>query len=217
MLSLLLLMACTPDGALDTPVEVSATETPSTMRVTWYAPWAEETWLTWRDELGREHYLPGTPDEGVGEWFAMVLAGGDADIDYQIWADGELLATGELTTDAALDLEEDTDDRSVGTMSSATATCALIDEMWVPVILDANGVPRWWYPSEAHDDTCLRVRVDQEGVWFNRFVTAQQESDTVPSIVKVSWSGEVLQTIEAPGHHHDFWVHKDGTVDWIAY
>lgn len=212
---LLMLLAC--DGVIPLAGEVESTEISNVLRVNWEAPANSHTWVVWWSDQGISGEVEGDWLGGE-DWEALLMTGG-GQVSYEIFVDGEGIGTGFADAGNAelpVAIEE-----QEGGFHEPVLTTLQNDMEWVPVLLDSTGVPRWWRPPNeprglATQAISLRARAVDDGIWLNTF-------DTDPSLPEaglielVGWDGTVLESIDAPYHHHDFVVHDDGSLVWIAF
>jgi len=90
------------------------------------------------------------------------------------------------------------------------------------LILDNLGRPVWWYDALGWgvDTYVSRATLSPSGdaVWFNtiRLRTAPADADAERGVVRVSLDGSEVEHIPLEEHHHDFWLHEDGTLVYLA-
>ena len=90
------------------------------------------------------------------------------------------------------------------------------------LIVDSLGRPVWWYDALGwgEDTYVSRATLSPSGdaVWFNtiRLRTAPDDADAERGVVRVSLDGSEVEHIPLEEHHHDFWLHEDGTIVYLA-
>lgn len=212
---LLLLLACDPASHGDVFLDAVVTDVSTVVRVTWEAPEDAETWVTYTAPTGVL-----AREDGVlmksGDWEALLLATASTVLDYQIWVDGEIASSGSVETGTD-EADVDVSSQQAG-FDQPMFTTVQNGGDWTPVLFDERGNIRWF--REVNDEisgmVSLRARPVEDGVWTSYFSTDVDESVDA-RLELVAWDGTVLESVPAPYHHHDFWVHDDGTLVWIAF
>ena len=203
---------------------LSSTDVENVCRVSWDAGDIVDSRLVWEivDTEGELQQWSAPAFEHDGLDSALILGvPQDATVTWWVEADGRTTQA-ETFTSNPIDSEITLADESSGAFDDFTYTALQpLDGTWVPVVLDAKGRPVWSFadPKTAGQVT-LRVIPDPsgQGVWLNRFadLTGASYSGT-PSIMRVDWDGKVMRRISLPDHHHDFYLHDDGSLAWLEY
>lgn len=83
------------------------------------------------------------------------------------------------------------------------------------IIVDGEGELTWWHEAPALQ-TVGRVRptADGTGLWIAPINVDEVEQSP---LLKVSWTGQVLDERVLPWGHHDFLELPDGTIAYLAY
>ena len=175
------------------------------------ATWDEaDGLLRWQDEQGWHTANPRPQSDGTTQ--AWVVAAPDSHVLFEFTTNG-VVETFETWTDSS---EFPADIESIdGDFGTSTITTLYTEESWMPTVLGPDGTPRWWLDDIERELTTMRVRPTVRGVWMNVFTT-RHDAPNPPELRLYGWDGTLLETIDAPDNHHDFWVHDDGTVVWIA-
>lgn len=92
-------------------------------------------------------------------------------------------------------------------------------EPTVACIIDADGRYVWAMEDPTDDRVLSALRPDpHSGRLVYAATEAQQDAESIESeLVWVSLDGDSIDRVSLPNMHHDFLIHDDGTVAYIAY
>lgn len=206
----LLLLACGPPL---TYVDTESTDMPTVVRVNWDAAAEADTFIEYTDSNGvsstAEPYVG--PD---GDWEALLFGSPRADVSFDVWVDGQLAESGTASTGS--EKPDVATDEAIGTFYTPFVTTLQEDESWSTVLLDEAGNVRWFDHYTDDTEVMLRSRPVEDGIWLAKFSTTTDELEA-GVFTLLGWDGMVLEQFDAPQYHHDFYVHDDGSMTWIAW
>ncbi|MFT4974332.1 MAG: hypothetical protein ACI8S6_000214 [Myxococcota bacterium] len=91
-----------------------------------------------------------------------------------------------------------------------------------PIIVDRGGGYVWAHADPGTGVLISAARPDpaNDAIVYGTFrynADAEEDTVTVPELVRVSLDGDSVERLAVPGYHHDFAVHDDGTIAYISY
>ncbi len=94
----------------------------------------------------------------------------------------------------------------------------LMGDHMTPVVISQEGYYAWWHIEEADNVTIAQARLSPDGrsIYYSAYDKGEStEPDAQYWIRQVHLDDGTVDSIEVRQHHHDFWVHEDGTVAWL--
>lgn len=211
-MTLLFLLACTPDDLPPTPPEVSLTvgDVPMVPTLTWSGSDGATIRVDGSDTA------PGDPSAGIPV-FGLTPAT-DYDL-IPVDADGtELPPVAFRTPDLPDGLSRTSvESNGTSTLGDGLVAVAVAAEFGSHLALvDADGIYRWWFTT-AEDMTVASpaVTLDGTGIWF-----AQHDRERIADrgiATRLSWDGRDRLDVRTPRAHHKLVELPDGRIAYLAH
>ncbi|MFT5682341.1 MAG: hypothetical protein ACI8RZ_003259 [Myxococcota bacterium] len=96
----------------------------------------------------------------------------------------------------------------------------IMGEPSIGVILDREGQYVWAYADDTPNIYITQIQPDpvNRALVYGRSPSyPPSDSDNTGELIRVSLDGSTVESISAPGFHHDFLIHEDGTIAYIAF
>ena len=221
MIALLTTLACAPTAPIELTAQLSE-EMPTVIELSWRTDSDQPGTVEFGTDLSAP--LVATAErQDDGSWRALLVGlPADSEARYRV-RHGDLSSEAHSTwTDSAPAWVPDAPEVTGVGKPGFLVTGARSEDGKGAVILDDSGRPVWWASIEDYgrDTYTSRAVLDhaRENVWISligsRFATAS--ADLTEGVLRVPLGGGEPELIALPDHHHDLYLHEDGSIAYLA-